>query len=498
MNNDCMDMRRRIENSIGYAMEPDERAEIERHCATCEACRTYMEQLLKDDARLTEFAAPRDASIGRIQARAMERVRAAERIPSRRFDRVVARLPRFAAIAAAAAAIIITFVAIDLIRGAHNGPVPAFAAVQEKMQKADNVVFRVQVWSLGQWTTQEEGMSSSRLFRNDFGDSIIVFDFGHGDALAELRLYPSEKRAYIFRVVFPPGRHDAFVRHTPDPVRSLAVWYKAKGFSFVRKERLNGKNAAVYEKCPNVHKKQTNRMTAWVDLDTALPIRFEMVSPPNSNAYYYGLRLRDFQRDGSQAAGWSDVKAGEPCLILDNFKWNTSADTSYFSLVPPSGYVVETGRSITPGQGSGYVDSCQTKGRLVLESIVRALSIWRSLSGNVFPDDLNDLTDSTKVKPLLISGFLRGGNPGEEFRAAYRKGEELLRNAGVISLIPDGITLHYFGKGASFGDSRKIICWFKDWDKPDCPGKSGNGPYLLIYGDLHITESPTPPKSARE
>jgi hypothetical protein len=386
----------------------------------------------------------------------------------------------------------------DLIRGAHNGPVPAFAAIQEKMQKFNNVVFRVQQWSLGQWTTQEEGMTSSRLMRDDFGDSIIVFDFQHRDTLAETRLYPSERRAYVFRVALPK-QHGAFVRRPSDPVSFLAAWYKTKGFSFVCRQRLKGKNVAVYEKYPNVHDRQTNRMTAWVDLETELPIRFEIVSPgqdPNRDGYY-GLRLRDFQRDASQIAGWSDVKAGEPRLILDNFKWNT-ADTSYFSLVPPSGYVVETGQSIIPGAASGYVDSCNTQGRIVLESIVRALSIWCSLSGNVFPNDLSDLTDSTKVKPLLVAGFHRGRSPGEEFRAAHRKAEELLRNAGVISLMPDGITLHYLGKESSFGDSRRIICWFKDKDRPDCPDKRWNGPYFLIYGDLHIATSQTPPKSARQ
>lgn len=507
MISDCREMRRRIESIIGYALGPDERDEIEKHCAGCESCRTYRERLLQDDSRLTEFAAPRAQSIRNVQERAIERVRTAEpaaargavtetaRPQSSRSGRVLARIPRIAAIAVAVAAVIIVFMVIDLIRGAHNGPVPAFAAVQEKMQKFNNVVFRLRLWKLGQWTTCEEGKTSSWLRRDDYGDSIIFNDFVNRDGWVELRLYPAEKRAVISRMVsWSPTEHDALIRHLPDPLDNLAAWYKAKGFSFIRKDRLNGKNTAVYEKYPNVHNKEAYRLTAWVDLDTELPVRFEMVAPrPNPNSEHYnGLRLTDFQTEGSKTSDWIDLKAGEPVAILDNFKWNASLDTSYFSLVPPAGYGVETRTHVA--------DSCIVQGRDASETIAWRLSNWLSLSGNIFPDDLQDLTDSSKVKRLLLAKFHRGGDPAEEFRAAYNMSEKLRTGAILCGGTDEQfhIYVHYTGKGATFGDSKRIVCWLKDENEPDCPNKSGNGPYFLIYGDLHIADSPTLPKSARE
>ena len=512
MNDDCMEMRRRIESSIGYALEPDERDEIERHCAACESCRAYRERLLRDDSRLAEFAAPRDESIGRVRERAIERVRAAEIAPRGRAGRIVARIPRIAAIAAAAAAVIIAFLMIDLIRGGHDGPVPAFAAVQEKMQKVENVVYRVQNWKLGQWTTREEGRAKPRRLRKDFGDKIIVVDFYRGGS-AILVMYPAKKRAVITRAEYPSEQYDTFNQRVPNPVDFLATWYKAKDFSFVRKDRLNGKETAVYDTYTNARNKKTRRrMTAWVDLDTELPVRFEMVGsrPDPDSGHYQGLRLRDFQTDHSKKGSWIDVKEGEPVVILDNFRWGSSVDTSCFSTVPPAGYNVETRsfdsfRAAVLGSGMeeniGLVDTCKTEGRTTSETAVKKLSTWLSLSGSVFPDDLQDFTDSTIVNKLLIAKFRRGGDPADEFRAALRTMEEL---GGIntpssrMIWVHENIDIHYAGKGLAFGDSQRIVCWLKDGNKLPCPDKGAEGPYYFIYGDLHLAASPTPPKSAGE
>ena len=498
MNVDCTEMRRRIESSIGYDKEPDELAEVERHCATCESCRAYRERLLSDHSRLAEFAAPRDESIKRVQERAIERVRAAEWAPLGRAGRVVARIPRIATIAAAAAAVIIAFIVIDLIRGAANGPVPAFAAVQEKMQKADNVVYRVRLWNVGEWTTYTEGRALSRISRRDFEDSTVVKDLRSRLGNTELRLYPSERRAVIAREVYNDtcSRCDAKGRKRPDGLSSLTGWYKQKGFSFVRKERSHGRNMAVYEKGPSsdstqTHRarhpssnsKQTHRVTAWVDLETELLARLEVVSSrrgPN-DAYPYSLRLNDFLPSGSKAAGWIELKPDEPCMILDNFRWNAISDTSYLSTVPPAGYRVETEKPEDPDELSGYHHA---------RGIARALSNWLDLSGNVFPDDIHDLTDSTKVKPLILVKFRRGVDPAEEFRAAYRYADLLSGNNTAIWILERMLNtpIHYSGKDAVFGDSKRAICWIKAKDEP----------YHIIYADLHVAASPTPPKSAEE
>jgi hypothetical protein len=499
MNVDCMEMRRRIEESIGFALEPDERDEIERHCAACEACRAYREQLLKDDSRLAELAAPRGESIGRIQTRAIERVRAAKWAPRGRAGAVFARLPRIAAIAAAAAVVIIAFLVIDLIRGGHDGPVPAFAAVQEKMQKADNVVNRVRLWNLGEWTTYTESTARPWFHRRDFGDSVMVRNGRSGNGARELRLYPPEKYAIITRIIPPDTCSKCYEKDKgrPDAVGVLTGWYKQKGFVFVRKERYEGREMAVYEKRPSsnnnqMHRgkhpssnsKQTHRVTAWVDLETELLARFEVVSArlgPNADSYPYRLRLRDFLPSGSEATGWIELKPDEPCMILDNFKWNELSDTSLFSTVPPPGYRVETKK---------FPDFDGLPGYRHAKLLARGLSNWLGLSGNMFPDRIQDLDDSTKVKSLLIAKFRRGGDPADEFRAAYR----YANSWELTAVSPRSLEqfhhapIHYSAKGAVFGDSKRAICWIKEEGEP----------YHVIYADLHVAASPTSPKIAGE
>lgn len=484
MKTDCLEMKRRIESALGCAPEPNELDEIERHCEACGDCRAYRERLIGDDSKLAELAAHRAESIGRVRARAIERVRAAERVPGRRSGSIFARTSRYAAIAVgAAAAVIVAFVAIDLIRGAANGPVPAFAAVQEKMQKADNVVNRVRLWRLGEWITYTESTARPWRHRRDFVDSVLVHGGGDKSGSTDLRLYPSEKRAVVSRVVYKDTCSTCWEKRKerPDAVDVVTGWCKQKGFVFVRKERYEGKEMAVYERASSTSK---HRVTAWVDLETELLARLEVVSPrrgPNADTYGYGLRLRDFLPSGGKATGWIELKPDEPCMILDNFKWNEISDTSLFSTVPPAGYRVEN---------ECPVDFDELRGHGRARRLAQRLRCWLDLSGNAFPDDIHDLDDSTKVKPLLIAKFRRGGEPTDEFRAALRYAETWERTAVSPRSLEQfrHTPIHYSAKGAEFGDSKRAICWVRVEEEP----------YYVIYADLHVAASPTQPKLAGE
>ncbi|MDD4858531.1 MAG: hypothetical protein PHD74_10585 [Candidatus Krumholzibacteria bacterium] len=505
-NRDCREMRRRIESSIGFAVEPAELDEIERHCAACESCRAYRARLLEDDSRLAELAASHAQSIRNVQDRAVERVLAAEpnsahrltpdstNPTAHRFRNRLARMPRFAAIAATAAAAVLVLVVIDLFRGMEYGSVPAFAAVQEKMQKADNVVFRLRTWDLGQWVTREEGRTRTGRYRKDYGDSIVVTGREDGGARTRLRLYPVEKRAVLSRVEFEPTQLSES-RRSIDPVDLLAEWHKMRGFSFARKERHDGKNLAIYEQYANIHGKETLKNVVWVDLGTELPVRIETIADrlgPNDSSYAYGVRLNDFVTDRSKATGWVYLKPGEPCTIFDNFEWNAARDTSYFSFVPPAGYSVET-----HVEQDGDTDTCTVYGQAVAEMTVRIFSEWLALLGNKFPDNMSDLADSNKVKPLILTKYRRGGDPMDEFRAAHEEARILARMADIDQFLPQlGIRMHYAGKGVTFGDSTRIVCWLEDTKQPPCAATLGEHPYYFVYGDLHVATSPTPPKSA--
>jgi len=469
--------------------------------------------LLRDDARLVAYAAPAGESVRRVKENVIARVRgaaheelsaAAERAfpRARRLRSALPRVRRIAAFAGAAAAVVIALLMIDFLRGAYHGPIPAFAAVQEKMQKYDNVTFRIRSWSRGEWTTREVGQASAGIYRRDYGDSITIKGFGgeSGHELVETCLYPARHRATVSRTEFPPGpkpirNGGKYIPH--DPVNFLASWYKTKGFNFVRTERLNGRNAAVYEKLSPSMPRETRRMTAWVDLETELPVRLEIVAPrsgPNDNVYPIGLQLSDFTADSSSSAGWVFPKPDEPIMAYDNFNWN-AAPADYFSFTPPDGYGLETYRAT--------FDSCLTEGESQARYFVVRLSRWLAESGNIFPDDLADLDDHAKVKQLLIAKYRRGGVPAEEFRAAYDAACRMEEGSPFLMMrcwtvnppeAEKNVAAHYVGKGAAAGDSRRVVCWLKDENAPPCPGKAGNGPYFSIYADLHMEASSTPPK----
>lgn len=489
MKNDCEEIRRKMAESIGCGMEQDKGEEIKNHCAACESCRRYRDRLLRDDAEMAELASSEAQAVRSVEQRTIDAISKATPIRGRRarFTGTFSRTSRIAAIAATAAATVVLLVAIDFIRGAHNGAVPAFAAVQEKMQKYDSVIHRERSWALGQWTTCVRGNARGGILRKDYGDSIVVLDHRNRTTRESiLRIYPAEKRAVLFETVYEPQKRlsaEAIAKwQGEDVVDRLGGLYKLKGFSFVRKEHREARNMAVYEQ--HLGKPgQESTWKVWVDLDTELPARVEIVFPslaPKRELRSCGLRLNDFVPEGTAPAGWVDLKPGEPSMIWDDFRWAESTDTSYFSLVPPAGFRLETHREVIGDQPRGYGGS---------RELVHALSTWLSLSGNVFPDDIHDLMDSTKVKSLLLAKFRRGGDPVEEFRAAYRPGAELWDYAGIVEIldsyhVPSG----YFGKGVAFGDPKKIVCWFK----------YENDPCFIIYADLHIATAVAPPTPARE
>jgi hypothetical protein len=486
-----------IAGSIGHLPDPVERDKLDKHCAECQSCREYREQLLKDDCHLAELISDQGQSLRDVEQLTLDTISTVTPIRKRhgRFTGTFSRIPRIAAVAAAVAMVILVLVTIDLIHGAFDGSVPAFAAVQEKMQKFDNVVRRERTWGLGQWTTCVHGMTRSWLQRWEYNDSTIVRDKRNFPGERVLRMYPAEKRAVISETTYirregHPEKGAVNERESPN-VNRLAELYKGKDFSFVRKERYDGKSTAVYvwESGPS----KVPKWTVWVDLHTELPIRIEVVAGRSGPSQPFGLRLSDFVAPGSEAAGWADLKTDEPSMIWDDFRWNAPVDSSYFSLVPPAGYSVETLTKVwdsrKPSRGRGYEAST---------SIVALLSSWLSLSGNVFPDEINDLFDSTKFKRLLLAKYRRGGDPVEEFRAAHRCAsavqEDYFYAIGFLEFLKKGhIPLHYSGKGVSFGDSKKIICWLKIPENVSHEHES----FCSIYADLHIATSSAAPKPTR-
>jgi hypothetical protein len=515
MNDACDKMRTRIEDSIGRDLAPDERGEIELHCSTCESCAKYRELLIDDHLRLERYAAlqlpsarrAEDCVIAALPAEAPARIR----WPGGR--RAILSAPRIAHIAAAAIILVAVLIGIDLIRGVVTGPVPAFASVVEKMEKAENVIYRDREWALGKWQTIERGSNQAGITRVTYEDSTLVFY--HGGEGSQLRIYPAEKRAVAIRRTYFADDLSDFadlaekdprmkrvlqrqIEDQKDPLRRFAQLYKKEGHHFVRREHRDGRDLAVYEY--RIGKNYT--WTTWVDVESELPFRVEIVGASRRKmtpAALYGFDVSDFLPAGSPrsaAAGWTNLESGEPNSIYDDFRWNTQIDTSYFSLTPPSGYAVTTiDRRCDPEslerRHDELLEQFRKEAPYESQEFARALSVWVSLSGGAFPDDVHDMADSSKVKPLLIAKHDKDGAPGEEFRAAFHDAWQL--DSGfrcVLNNIENG-TFHYFGEGLVFGDSTRIVCWGEEtgWRL-----QWRDNPYWIIYADLHCVPSMTPPK----
>lgn len=515
MNDACEEMRRKIEDSIGRDPGGAERAEIDTHCAACESCRGYRERLFADHIRLERFAAlhstsERRAEEGVIATLPTEAPATARR---REIQRVFPSVPSVARIALAAAVVIAVIVGIDFLLGVRNGPVPAFASVVEKMEKAENVIYRDREWILGKWQTIERGSNKAGMSRVVYEDSTLVFY--HGGEGSQLRMYPAEKRAILVqRTYFADDLSDFSelaekypsmkrilqrqIESQKDPLKRYAQMYKREGHQFVRRERRDGKDLAIYEyKIGDGY-----TWTTWVDVETELPFRVEIVSRSRRKltpAALYGLDVNDFLPAGSPrsaAAGWTELESGEPNSIYDDFRWNARIDTSYFSLTPPSGYAVTTidqrsdPKSLEQRRKELF-GQFRKEAPYESQEFARALSAWVSLSGGAFPDDVRDMVDSSKVKPMLMAKYDKDGAPGEEFRSAFRDAYQLNSGFGCVLRNIENGTFHYFGKGLAFGDSTRIVCW------GEITGKSlewFDNPYWIICGDLRCVPSMTPPK----
>lgn len=510
----CEEMRKRIEDSIGRDPGAAERAAIDAHCSTCESCAKYRERLAADHVRLERYAALQSPSERRAEERVIATLPAEAPLRARRrgIRRAFPSVPSVARIALAAAIVIAAIVGIDFLRDVRNGPVPAFASVVEKMEKAENVIYRDREWILGEWRTIERGSSQAGMSRVTYEDSTLVFY--HSGEGSQLRMYPAEKRAILVQRTYFADDLSGFselaekdprmkrilqrqIENQKDPLKRYAQMYKREGHQFVRRERREGKDLAVYEyKIGDGY-----TWTTWVDVETELPFRVEIVSRSRRKmtpVTLYGFGVSDFLPAGSPrsaAAGWTELEPGEPNSIYDNFRWNAPIDTSYFSLTPPSGYAVTTidQRSDPDSleqRREEFFEQFRKGAPYEPQEFARALSVWVSLSGGAYPDDVHDMVDSSKVKPMLVAKYDKDGAPGDEFRAAYHDAYRLNSGFGcVLEYIKNG-TFHYFGKGLVFGDSTKILCWGEltgrrlEWF---------DNPYWIIYGDLHCVPSMTPP-----
>jgi hypothetical protein len=113
------------------------------------------------------------------------------------------------------------------------------------------------------------------------------------------------------------------------------------------------------------------------------------------------------------------------------------------------------------------------------KNLTEALAAWTSLSGGAFPGTIQDLTDSTKVVPLLRAAYDRAGDPHQELEKALQEGQKLLYGLCFAQEQMVNGDWRHAGAGAKLGEATKAICWGK-------PEKSPT--YRVVYGDLKIKD----------
>ena len=89
--------------------------------------------------------------------------------------------------------------------------------------------------------------------------------------------------------------------------------------------------------------------------------------------------------------------------------------------------------------------------------LAKGLSIWVSLSGGAFPDDLRDLGDSTRVRPLLVAKYNKGGVPATSCAAAISDAAELEQAFEQAQHGEKEGNLHYVGEESPAGTQQERL-----------------------------------------
>jgi hypothetical protein len=485
----CEPWTERISLAAAGCLPPDEEQTVRGHIEVCPACRKRFRQLTELCGALGQLRSPVGDEEMAVVERAMAAVAAGkpQRSAAGRIRRAFRRRPREIRgpiartrrpfdgrwimrhpISLASAAVFLLVIAGVALWFHGGGTTPALADFIKPILEAKTVKFKMVVEREGEYReTSEVTMSGLSLERTD-------------RITMEAMVRPSA-------AAHPGSRADG-IKWLTVPYKKVQIWDYAAGKSIVLSP--NSKVAVV--------------------------ITFVNLSGKNStfNVFVLDLRrqLREF-RDGRQfrreslgekeiqgrrAVGyrltghamvadlWGDPKTGEPISVaviqlgfpkgkslLSNFVFDAHVAPSLFSLEPPPGYkVVTITRDASPA----------TEGDLV-ETFRR----YSESSGGSFPDALDFFAmarlfseQQAKPKPHLSA------QEGERQWLDHNQEAERFRRGSsfVLGQLPPEADPHYAGKGVKRGAADRPIFWYRPKDTKK---------YRVIYADLSIRESDTPP-----
>ncbi|MFA6174941.1 MAG: hypothetical protein WC765_00005 [Phycisphaerae bacterium] len=368
---------------------------------------------------------------------------------------------------AVAAVILITVLLGIKFTGTPDMANVAWADVIASIDKVKAVAYE-------QTIETRQGKSNSKCFvtedgvmRTEIGtDFIMIFDFNEGITLT-LDSY-KDKKAFINHLI--GGKKGRGLHKYINWLKNLSE----EGGKYIGNEIIDGKEVSVF-----VHEIPYEKTTVWVNTKTLLPVRVEQLNLPNTDANIimptmflsssdFGDPNGNYSRGGSICSGRGSGKGinDETKKIMTNFNWNMEIDNSLFNTVPPADYIVEE-KSINDSEVSE-------------KDLIAALKFWTEMSDGFFPDNINDLGDPNKVKPMLIMKYKKGGDHKQEFEQAYDMMHIILKGVYFAQEKKADGNWEYTGGGAKFGDANMIICKWK---------LENSNSYRVLYGDLSIYDT---------
>ena len=294
-----------------------------------------------------------------------------------------------------------------------------WADVRKKIEDAKTASYTAVLKQEGmpEWTIRE--MVRPGLIRQEITVTLAggprveinVIDLKKGKAL---QLNPQAKKAYLLDVGLP-DQLTADWRQS-DFLAGLKRLIKADGKELGART-INGRKAKGYQV-----DKDREKVTIWADAKTGAPLEMEMAI---------------FQKN---------VQA-----FVTDFEFDTKLDEALFSLTPPKGYEVITGK----------IDAKDP----TAQDVAEALRVWIRVRGGTFPDTLT---------PAAYAGECGDLDNKLSKDEVLKVGQYASR---MFILLQIDNTVHYAGKGVNLGQKDRPVFWHRP--------KGAKG-YTVIYGDLSI------------
>ena len=366
---------------------------------------------------------------------------------------------------AAAVIIIAVLIGVNQFGGSIDGATTALASVIENVQKAHSVSFKKIIITDNNTHTYEDMINESGVLRSLMSHGAIMIT--DSSTNITLWLMPQGKTARLVRRI---GRKKKV--RLSNRLNWLSKLHDEDNCKYQGQEEIDGKLTDVY-----LNEIPFEKTTVWVDPQTSLPVRVEMVQLPNNEKDFvptqFDLSDADFGGEGSFSQK-STIISGRGSglgitsgmkVVNSDFKWNEDLDPDLFSFEAPDGYTVT----------EKLHDSSEFKER----DLVNALAFWAKETQGSFPVNIDELIDPNMIKPLLVKHFDKDGEPKEEMEQAMAFMNRVLKAHYFAQEQKIKDNWNYDSEGVQFGDSDMPLCW---WEVEN----SDN--YQVIFGDLSISE----------